>query len=77
MPHFVIETTQDERDAVLEAIKQNEGKVVPVRVLADAAGLSQSRVRYAIMDLIESKKIERIAEKAFNKHYVRYSYKIL
>lgn len=77
MPHFVIETTDEEREAVIEAIKQTEGRVVPVRELADIAGLSQSRVRYAILDLVEAKKVERIASKAFNKHYVRYTYKVL
>lgn len=77
MSKFIVETTQEEQDAVLEAIKKTEGITVPVRELAELSGLSQSRVRYAILDLLEANKIERVVAKAFNKHYVRYSYKIL
>ena len=43
---------------------------------AEEAGLPQTRARYALIDLIEAGKVERIASKAFNKHYVRYSYKL-
>ena len=76
MPKIIVETTQEEQAAVLRAVKALEGKVVAVRVIAEEAGLSQSRARYALVDLIEAGKIERVASKAFNKHYVRYSYKI-
>lgn len=76
MPKITIETTQEEQAAVLRAVKALEGQVVAVRVIAEEAGLSQSRARYALVDLIEAGKIERVASKAFNKHYVRYSYKI-
>ena len=77
MAHFVVETTDDERNKVIEVLKQTEGKVIPVRELAEMAGMSQSRVRYAIIDLVDTKKVERVPHKAFNKHYVRYSYKVL
>lgn len=77
MSQFIVETTQEEREAVLEAIRKTEGTTIPVRVLAEHAGLSQSRARYAILDLLEERKIARVADKAFNKHYVRYSYKVL
>ena len=76
MPKITIETTQEEQAAVLRAVKALEGQVVAVRIIAEEAGLSQSRARYALVDLIEAGKIERVASKAFNKHYVRYSYKI-
>ena len=77
MAQINITTTQIERDAVLKALKELEGKTTPVSKLAEMTGLKQSRVRYAIVDLIEEKKIERVPTKAFNKHYVRYSYKVL
>lgn len=77
MAKFVIETTPEERDAVLKVLKELEGQVVPVRVIADKAGMVQSRARYAILDLIEANKIERVAAKAFNPRYIRYTYKIL
>lgn len=77
MAHFVIETTIEEQNLVLEAIKQVEGETVPVSKLAKLAGLSPSRTRYVLIDLVEAGKIEKIASKAFNKHYIRYSYKLL
>lgn len=77
MARFVIETTKEEQEAVIEALKKFEGETVPVRAIADETGLVQSRVRYAILDLIEAGKIERVPTKAFNAHYVRYTYKIL
>ena len=77
MPKITIETTHEEQEAVLKAIKSLDGQVVAVRVIAEEAGLPQSRTRYALVDLIEAGKVERIASKAFNKHYVRYSYKII
>ena len=76
MPKITIETTAEEQEAVLKAIKSLDGQVVAVRVIAEEAGLPQSRARYALVDLIEAGKVERIASKAFNKHYVRYSYKL-
>ena len=76
MPQIIIETTPEEREAVLKAIAKLEGQVVPVRVIALEAKLSQSRARYALVDLITADKIERVAVKAFNKHYVRYCYKL-
>ena len=75
-PKITIETTPEEQAAVLKAIRALEGQVVAVRVIAEEAGLPQTRARYALVDLLESGKITREAVKAFNKHYVRYSYKI-
>lgn len=77
MPKITIETTAEEQEAVIKAIRVLEGQVVAVRVIAEEAGLSQSRARYALVDLIEAGKVAREASKAFNKHYVRYSYKII
>lgn len=77
MAKFTIETTQEEQEAVLETLKKFEGKVVPVREIASDAGMPQSRARYAILDLIDAGKVEKVPAKAFNKHYVRYMYKVL
>lgn len=77
MAHYVVETTPEERQKVLEAIKEIEGKTIPVSAIARLAGLSESRTRYSIIDLIDEGKIQRIPTKAFNTHYIRYSYKIL
>lgn len=76
MPQITIETTQEEQEAVYEALKRLGGKVVAVREIAEEAGIPQSRARYALVDLLEAKKVTREAHKQFNKHYVRYSYKV-
>lgn len=77
MANITITTTPEEQKAVIEALKKLEGKVAAVSAIADLAGLRQSRVRYALVDLLDAKKIERVPVKAMNKHYVRYSYKVL
>lgn len=76
MAQFIVETTAEEQNKVISAIKEVEGQVVPVSRIAKLAGLSPSRTRYVILDLIEANKVQRIPSKAFNKHYIRYSYKI-
>ena len=76
MPQITIETTQEEQEAVYEALKRLGGKVVAVREIAEEAGIPQSRARYAIVDLLEAKRVVREPHRNFNKHYVRYSYKV-
>ena len=77
MAKFTIETTTEEQEAVLKVLKKYEGQTVPVRVLAAEAKMPQSRARYAILDLVDAKKVERVPTKAFNEHYIRYTYKVL
>lgn len=77
MAHFVVETTAEEQKTVMEVLKEVQGQTIPVSKIASMAKLSTSRTRYVLIDLIDAGKVERVATKAFNKHYVRYSYKIL
>lgn len=77
MANITITTTPEEQQVVMNAIKKVEGKVAAVSTLASLTGLPQSRVRYALVDLLDAKKIERVPVKAINKHYVRYSYRVL
>ena len=77
MAKFTIETSLAEQEKVLEALKQINGAAASVSTVAAVAGLPQSRTRYALVDLVDSGRIEKVPVKAFNKHYVRYSYKIL
>ena len=77
MAKFEVTTTPEERDKVIGVLKEVEGKTIAVSALAEMAHMSQSRVRYAILDLLDAKKIERIPTKAFNSRYIRYSYKVL
>jgi len=77
MAQIEIRTTKEEQQQVLQAIKQCEDKTISVAAIARLAELNPNRVRFIIMDLIESKKIKRIPTKAFNKHYIRYKYEII
>lgn len=77
MAKFVIETTNEEQETVLNALKKFEGTTASVEAIAEGTGLRPSRVRYVILDLIDANKIARIPTKSFNKHYVRYTYKVL
>lgn len=77
MASIVIKTTYEEQKKVLKAVEMFEGKVVSVADLSSWAGLNQSRVRYALMDLIDQGLVERIPTKAFNKNYIRYSYRLV
>ena len=74
MAQINITTTVEEQNKVIQAIKELQGKTVPVSEIASVANLNQNRVRYVIADLLEAGKITREATKAYNKHYVRYKY---
>ena len=77
MAKITVETSAEEQEKVMIALRTLEDQVVPVSTIAQHAGLGSSRTRYVIMDLIDQGRIERVPSKAFNKHYVRYKYKIL
>ena len=77
MAQIIIETTREEQDKVMKAVKDLDGKVTPVATIASMVGMSPTRTRYVLLDLIEQGRIERVPHKAFNKHYVRYSYEII
>lgn len=77
MAQIVVTTTPEEQSKVLKALRDTDNNVTAVSAIARATGLKASRVRYAIQDLEEAGKIERVPHKAFNKHYIRYSYRVL
>lgn len=77
MAQITITTTKAEQDKVLHVLRELNGKVAAVSAIADMAGLRQSRVRYAIQDLVDAGMVEKVPTRAFNKHYIRYSYKVL
>ena len=77
MAQINIVTTSEEQEIVLKAIATLSGQTVAVSDIAKKADLNQNRVRYVITDLEEAGKIKRIPTKAFNKHYIRYSYEVL
>lgn len=76
MPIIAITTTHDEQEKVLEVIRNIDStKAISVARLAEMADMNASRVRYAIADLVDQGRIVRVPIKAFNKNYIRYSYK--
>lgn len=77
MAAIIVKTTYEEQKKILKAVEMFEGKVVSVADLASWAGMNQSRARYALMDLVDQGIVERIPAKAFNKNYIRYSYKVV
>jgi len=77
MAAIIVKTTYEEQKKILKAVEMLEGKVVSVADLASWAGMNQSRARYALMDLVDQGIVERIPTKAFNKNYIRYSYKLV
>lgn len=77
MAKIIIETSKDEQDKVLKVLNELNGEVTPVSTIAAMAGLSQSRARYVLIDLVDLGKVERVPHRAFNKHYVRYSYSVI
>ena len=77
MAQITLETTIEEQNVVLKALVELNGAVAPVATIASMTGLRPSRTRYVLMDLIDQGKVERVPHKAFNKHYVRYSYLVL
>ena len=77
MAQITISTTGDEQDKVLEVLKELNGKVTAVSAIARMAGMRDSRVRYAIQDLVDAGKVRKVPTKAFNKHYIRYGYDVL
>lgn len=77
MAKIIVETTKEEQEMVLKALVELKGAEAPVSTIASMAGMRQTRARYVLMDLVEQGRIERVPSKAFNKHYVRYSYNVL
>lgn len=77
MAHIIISSSEQDQAAVLEVLKELKGEATPVSTIARKAGLKDSTARYALMDLVDSGKVERVVKKAFNKHYIRYGYNVL
>lgn len=76
MPIIAITTTPEEQEKVLEVVRTIDStKSISVARLAEMANMNASRVRYTIADLVDQGRIVRVPVKAFNKNYIRYSYK--
>ena len=77
MATIVVETTQQEQEAVIAAIKKIGKVTIPMTTIAKEAHIGQNRVRYVLTDLLDAGKIKREETKAINPHYVRYKYEVI
>lgn len=82
MATIIIETTAEEQQDVIYAInsinrRAQAGVAVPMSLIATEADMTANRVRYVISDLLDAGRISRTPIRAFNKHYVRYSYTVV
>ena len=76
MPIIAITTTPEEQEQMLGVIRTIDStEAISVACLARMASMNASRARYAIADLVDQGRVVRVPIKAFNKKYVRYSYK--
>jgi len=77
MATVTITTTQEEQQKVLTALKDVQNETVAMSKIAKISGLSVSRVRYTLADLIDAGKIRKIPTKCINPRYIRYKYEII
>ncbi len=72
-----IETTPEEHEKVLAALRAIGNKTASVAMIAEEAQMTQNRTRYTLVDLEESGKIKKNLVRAFNEKYKRYSYEVI
>lgn len=77
MARITINTTAEERSAVLSVLMNIGKQTIAMSAIAKKARMNPNRVRYIIADLEETGKIRKIPTKAFNKHYIRYRYEVV
>lgn len=77
MAQFIVVTTKEEQEEVLQVLRTLKSKTVPVSKIAKLAKLKPTRTRYVLEDLVDAGKIKRNIAKAFNPHYIRYYYEVL
>jgi len=77
MAQINIITSSEEQEAVLSALRHMVGKTKSVPEIAAVSMLKACRVRYVLTDLEDAGKIRRVPTKAFNAHYIRYTYEVL
>lgn len=78
MAQINIVTTPEEQQIMLETLSNlPPNKVISVAAIASKAHINPNRARYILTDLIEAGKVKRHVAKAFNEHFIRYSYEVI
>ncbi len=74
MPTFTIMTTREERDHLYDVLRRFHDKETPVATIATAAGMTPTRVRYVIDDLVAEGRLDKVPTRSINARYMRYKY---
>ena len=77
MATIKVSTTEAEQCAVFKAVEELQQGCdisMPMTAIAKKSGLSLSRARYAMADLVEANKVRKIPTRAINEKYIRYKY---
>lgn len=77
LAQFIVITTKEEQNKVLQVLRTLKSKTVPVSTIAKLAKLKPTRTRYVLEDLIDAGKVKRNIARAINPHYIRYYYEVL
>lgn len=76
-----IDTTEEEQNKVYDAISllnksMSAGTPMALSTISLKAGINPNRVRYILDDLVAAGRVKKIPVKAFNRHYIRYTYEL-
>ena len=77
MAQINIITTKEEQEKVIIALHKHVGQTVAMSLIARETSIKPNRVRYVIADLLDAGRIRRVPTKAFNEHYIRYTYEVV
>ena len=69
--------TEDEKVALMNAIRNSNVEVHSVAMLAREAGLNPNRARFVLEVLLNEGRICRNPVKAYNPRYIRYHYEVV
>lgn len=67
-------TTKEERDHLLDTVRNFHDREVAVSTLSHFSGMTQTRVRYVLDDLIAEGRIDKVPTRSINARYMRYKY---
>jgi DNA-binding IclR family transcriptional regulator len=69
--------TDAQTKKVLIYLGRHASEILAVADIASTLSMPHSTIRYLLVDMEEKGLIERIPTKAFNKHSIRYMYKVV
>ena len=76
MATIQVVTSPEEQQKIYSFIQSYPGIQMSVAAIAKQVGLPQTRVRYALDDLVTNGFVVKVPTRQFNSKYIRYSYQI-